>query len=187
MTINVSIPKNAQTLISSSNAPIAAHTQHIMPGLTCEWYANEQIVAYRITEVSRTVVNQWADMVIQIIENWPSDKPYLALHDVSASGISLQYAVLVNFDTINIGVTAAGRNRVQKILEEREQPVRIAMNFNISLSGQVNKVLADNRNMRFRNGESMVTYRTFYNYDQALQWLATSSNPNLTLNTVTLD
>jgi hypothetical protein len=58
------------------------------------------------------------------------------------------------------------------LLEMRGIPAAsVGLNFNLSVSGQVNKVLADNRNPSTR---STVTYKTFYSWEKSLAWLSSS-------------
>lgn len=147
-------------------------TEQIEPGLTCEWYLEKKIVVYRLTMVSQALVDRWAALTSQVLTDWNKERPYLALHDLSHPGVSLQFAMLVNFDTVNIGITPSGRINAEDILDTNPNFYGyVAVNFNLSVSGQVNKVLA---NQRTRH--PFVKYRTFYNRDNALAWLQDASN-----------
>jgi hypothetical protein len=178
MTINPAVPAKshdaANHIALSPGLITPDFTREIVPGLFYDGYFDGRMVSYRLTNISLAIIDQWAELIIHTLENWPADRPYLAQHDVSAPGVSLQYGCLVNFDTINIGVTSAGRDQVHRILDARSQHAQIALNFNLSLSGHVNKVLTDHRYLRFRSGHPLVSYRTFYNSDKSLAWLLTS-------------
>lgn len=143
--------------------------ERIRPGITCEWFSNRQIVAYKITAMSPTIINDWAALALKNLEAWPDDRPYLALHDLSEPGVSLQYATLVGFDTINMGIIPANRPHVDAIIKTKSGLIaRVAMSFSLSLSGQINKVLADGK---FNTDQSYVIYRAFYNRNKSLSWL----------------
>jgi len=137
-------------------------------GIVQEWYADNSIVLYRLTNISQDLVDTWAELVLATINEWDKDKPYLAIHDLSKPGISLQYAALVNFDMMNIGITMGGRLDAEKIFDEYEQFTgRIAVNFNLSLSGQTNRTLMNYLNREHPN----IRYKTFYNRSKSIRWL----------------
>jgi len=143
-------------------------TEEIAPGLFCDWYQDRQLVAYRLLQVSQPAIQAWADFVVKVLTDWDAGKPYLALHDLSQPGVSLQYATLVGFDTMNLGITNMGREQAEHIVDTADGLyVRVAMNFNLSVSGHMNKVLADNR----QRSHPFIEYRTFYNREKALEWL----------------
>jgi hypothetical protein len=154
--------ENDQTsyLPEESDKPLA--------GIVREWYFNREVVLYRLTGVSEQIVNGWAEMVLASLKNWHSDKPYLAVHDLSQAGVSLQYAALVNFDMMNIGITMAGRFSAEEIFDAHpSMSAKVAVNFNLSLSGQTNRTL-----MNFLNRDHpAIRYKTFYNRTKCLKWL----------------
>lgn len=147
--------------------PAVEEIDEVAQGISCLWYADRQLVVYQITEISSQIVKTWADVVYQTIENWPADRPYLALHDLSRPGVSLFYASMVSFKTKNIAVLPSAQERVKAIIDAREDfRARIALNFNYTLSGKVNNLLAA------RQQETpTIIYKVFYNQESALHWL----------------
>lgn len=158
-------------MMTSINAPTEPdETKEVYPGLVQEWFLNRQVVVYRLTMVSQTIIDTWADLVVSTVEAWDKSKPYLAMHDLSQPGVSLQYATLVSFDTVNVGVNSKGREAVEAIFDLNDDFfAHVAINFNLSVSGQVNRVLADRR-----SPHPFVEYRTFYNRGNSLLWLMES-------------
>jgi hypothetical protein len=148
--------------------PLPEDVEKIAAGLTREWYAERRVVLYRLGMASDDIVRRWADLVWDTLNAWPHDRPYLALHDLSQPGVSLQYAALVNFDMMNIGVTIEGRVRVERWFDDHpQQNAKVAVNFNLSLSGQTNRTL-----MNFLSREHpAIRYKTFYNRGKCLKWL----------------
>jgi hypothetical protein len=138
------------------------------PGLTVEYYQQGDVILYRLTAVSKEIVDRWAKLVVDTITGWDKSKPYRAVHDLSQAGISLQYSALVNFDLMNVGINAEGRNLVEAILDQNpEFSAMVAMNFNLSLSGQTNRTL-----MNFLSQvHPGIQYKTFYNRNKCLRWL----------------
>ena len=137
-------------------------------GIVREWYWNHAIILYRLTTITPDIVDVWADMVINTLQRWDKSKPYLAIHDLSKPGISLQYAALVNFDMMNIGITIGGRIEAERIFDQYSTFTgRVAVNFNLSLSGQTNRTLMNYLNREHPN----IRYKTFYSRTKANRWL----------------
>lgn len=156
--------------------PLDAEPQKLLPdesdrpftGLTREWFHTPKIMVYKLTAVSETVINNWAELVLETIRTWDKTTPYLAIHDLSQAGVSLQYAALVNFDMMNIGVTMHGRILAEELFDQNKGfSAKIAMNFNLSLSGQTNRTL-----MNFLSRENpAIRYKTFYSRTKCVKWL----------------
>jgi hypothetical protein len=143
-------------------------TEEICTGLQCDWFYNKQVIAYRLTLASQKIIETWSAHIITLLEGWEKQRPYLALHDFSQPGVSLQFAMLVDFDTVNIGITPTGRRKVEELMDlNPEFFAFVAVNFNLSVSGQVNKVLANQRSQH-----PFIKHRTFYNRMNALAWLS---------------
>jgi hypothetical protein len=155
--------------VDSDQAPVTPElSDKILPGLTREWYSERRVVVYKLTAVSEEIVNRWAETVQQTLKDWDKAQPYLAIHDLSQAGVSLQYAALVNFDMMNIGVTMEGRMQTDNLFDlHPEWSAKVAVTFNLSLSGQTNRTL-----MNFFNREHpAIRYKTYYSRSKAMRWL----------------
>jgi len=166
--------------LSNLPTPPPIPTPHLVeerfPGIVAEWFSDKKIVAYRLTAVSQAVINNWEKLVLQVMNEWDKDQPYLALHDVSGTGISLQYATLVGFDLMNIGITALGRDLGEEMFNKFPQfRARVAIGFNLSVSGQVSQVVMD----RIKMKHPSITYKTFFNRDRSLTWLMDALKPKI--------
>jgi len=152
--------------------------QHYLPdrteapfeGMEIDWYNQDEVIVYKLLAASPIIVNRWAEYVQAALDQWPKDRPYLAVHDLSQSGVSLQFAALVNFDMMNIGVTDEGRMLSERLFDKhRGWVARVAVNFNLSLSGQTNRTL-----MSYLNRDHpSIRYKTFYNRTKCLRWVTT--------------
>lgn len=137
-------------------------------GVQREWYLNKRVVAYRLVIVTQATIDIWARLVIQTLEEWPKDRPYLALHDLAAPGVALIYASLTNFDMINLGITAEKRLQAEQFFDDYPGfRARVAVNFNLSFSGRMGKILTST----LVDNHPAVTYKMFYNRDKAFAWL----------------
>lgn len=63
--------------------------EKIAPGVTREWLAEGRVVKYTLTNTLVDSLEAWAETAIQTMEAWPPDRPYLAIHDVSAPAVIL--------------------------------------------------------------------------------------------------
>ncbi len=158
-------------MVLDANYGIEPETsEEVCAGLMCEWFSGKQMVAYRLTAVSEKIIHTWADYVVSVLKTWDKKNPYLALHDLSQPGVSLQFATLVSFETTNIGITKDGQHQADKIMDDHPEFFGlVAVNFNFSVSGQVNKVLSSRRMQH-----PFVKSKAFYSRASALQWLSDS-------------
>ncbi|MFQ3645617.1 MAG: hypothetical protein SNJ54_01080 [Anaerolineae bacterium] len=148
--------------------PLPDSSEMLTKGLAREWFYDRRVVLYRLTMVTPEIIASWADAVQESLRTWPRSSPYLAIHDLSQPGISLQYAALVNFDMMNIGVTLEGRMACDDLFDaEPLWSAKVAIQFNLSLSGQTNRTL-----MGYLNRDHpSIRYKTFYHRGKALRWL----------------
>lgn len=152
-----------------SQTLVPQQVDEVFPGIIREWFNDRQLVAYRLTRVSPTILDAWSEYVLTTLDTWTKERPYLALHDVSSAGVSLQYATLVKFDMMNIGVTNDGRLKAEEFFNQhRDFRARVAISFNLSVSGQVSQTVID----RLKEKHPSIQYKTFFLRDRALTWLA---------------
>lgn len=55
----------------------------IRPGLTFERLRDGAIIAFTITEMSRDMIDAWANSAVSHLNEWPTGKPFLNLQDFS--------------------------------------------------------------------------------------------------------
>ncbi len=156
------------TLDAESHKLFPDDSDRPFSGLIREWFHTPKIIVYKLTAVSDDIINNWSELVLETLRSWDKSAPYLAIHDLSQAGVSLQYAALVNFDMMNIGVTTAGRVLAEDIFAAHPGwTAKVAMNFNLSLSGQTNRTL-----MNFLARENpAIRYKTFYSRTKCVKWL----------------
>jgi hypothetical protein len=153
------------TLDSTPLLPVETETLGL--GLSREWFHERQLVLYKLTAVTPLIIEIWMNAVQDALNAWQKDRPYRAVHDLSHPGVSLQYAALVNFDMMNIGVTLEGRIYSERLFDAHpDWSARVAVNFNLSLSGQTNRTL-----MSYLNRDHpAIRYKSFYNRTKCIKW-----------------
>lgn len=158
--------------------------EEIFPGLTREWLFNEQVVSYTLYSPQKAALLAWSESVLSTLESWPHEKPYLAIHDISQSGIGLFYCAAVKNDIFNIGVIPEARKRVHEILaNDPEWQISLALVVSGSLSGQLSKLLF-NESSEKRHFHS----KAFFFSDMAQSWLvnSTTSAPISRINSISV-
>jgi len=142
--------------------------ESIVPGLDLHWHLDRSIVQYVITKVSPHVLNQWSDIVIRNLKNWPEQTPYLALHDLSNRGVGIAYATQVQFDILNLAIRPAARDKAEDLIANQEgMKATVALLFNSFHSGYVGQTFARLSGSKL----SLVKYEAFYDRVAALDWL----------------
>jgi hypothetical protein len=135
--------------------------------LELEWYAGDTIIAYVLAKMSPEILQNWSKAALNVLNNWPTDKPYLALYDLSHSGIIIDYLNLVQRKMCSLGITEEGEKRALASVAQRENStVRVALYASLRHSGYVAGLFAaiDAR-------KKVIQYDVFYDREAALNWL----------------
>ena len=70
-------------------------------------------------KMSSEILQIWSDVALDVLKNWPPEKPYLALYDLSQGG-AIGYLNLVQKRMLNLGITKAGEEQALDIIAQRE-------------------------------------------------------------------
>jgi hypothetical protein len=92
-----------------------------------EWCARDTIVAYVLLDMLQKVLQTWSDVALDILNNRPAGKPYLALYDLSHSGIVMDYLSLVQKKMFSLGVTEAGEERALASVAQRDNLAHVLL------------------------------------------------------------
>jgi hypothetical protein len=139
--------------------------------LKLEWHAKNSIIAYVLSNMSSQILQNWSDTVLDVLHDWPRGKPYLALYDLSHSGVALAYVSLVKRRVCSLGITKTGEARALESINQRENlNSRVAVYTSRTYSGHVSGFLAEIDARRFQVGR-VVRYEAFYSREAALDWL----------------
>jgi hypothetical protein len=141
-----------------------------MRGLAATWYADRSIIAYTLKHSDEGVMNAWGEHVIRQLEGWPTGRPYRALHDLSAPGVTIFYTLYADHRILDAAVRPQYRAKVDGLLRGLAGPGRVAIVLSLSLSGRLGADKAG-QDSRFDPGAPVI-YKTFFNNARALEWLA---------------
>jgi len=139
--------------------------------LELEWHEGGSIVVYILPKMSPQVLKNWSDAALDVLRKWPSGKRYLALYDLSHSGIVLVYLSLVKRRMCSLGITEAGEEQALTNIAQREGfSARVALYTSMTYSGHLGGFLAEIDARRSDLGQ-VVQYDAFYNREAAFDWL----------------
>jgi hypothetical protein len=120
---------------------------------------------YEVSSMSSQIMMEWSNHILDMLTNWPEEKPIQVLYNLSRPKISIPYLIMTNNDIFNIGITQFGKAKAQQILIERGDLFgRLALLVPASSSGMLLRMQASAR-------DAAIDSRLFYNYSKAIEWL----------------
>lgn len=143
-------------------------TVEVFPGVTYERLHDNRSIIYTVESARAAAFSAWSDTTLEILEAWPKDKPYLAVHDISHPGLGLLYCTAVQDDIFNICVLPQARERIEAMFDAYpDWKIALAVVVSSSLSGRLARLL-------FREDlpEARVQTKAFFYRDPAMNWLA---------------
>jgi hypothetical protein len=157
----------SMTVPANDNEPI----ETIDSGVKRKWIQNHQIAVYSVEHISVANMVNWSEAVVETLKNWDTSRSYLALHDLSNTGVSLPYLFLSDLDVLNVGVTTTGRRKIETLIETTPTlHIRVAVVLSGSLSGRIAEI-------RKRSTGAILPrleHKSFFSRDLALKWLMES-------------
>ncbi len=137
--------------------------EHKELGVVLEWLYDRQVVVVRSEPAkettSRQKVDVWAESCIEIIKNWPADRPFLTINDTTHSGYS-PYA-------------AKRAEDIVKAYPKNAQG-RIAM---VIPGGPLHFVMRFAAEKMIKHHLKNIELGIFKEYDPALQWISEKVTP----------
>jgi hypothetical protein len=64
------------------------HPERIYNGITRTWLHNGTVLYYEVSTVSRPAIDAWLDSVVEVLNMWPADLLYRAIHDATHSSLT---------------------------------------------------------------------------------------------------
>lgn len=143
--------------------------EQITPGITREHLFNGRVVLYTVETFSVSAFIKWSRVISESFASLPEDRDYLAIHDVSKSGMSLQYLALTGYNIGDPWLTASGEKRFLEVQKARpNMKTRLGIVMSSQLSGQ----LAMKRARTSLSDADNLESRTFDNRQAALEWIS---------------
>jgi hypothetical protein len=132
--------------------------------------SDRKIVSYVVYEMTPLSLATWTSAALGIIENWPAQRPYLALHDLSYKAVIMNYLMLVENNILNIAGQPSAYSQVERIIGTKSEfHAQVAVNILTTFSGNLGRVFAE---IVMRGERSpKIEYEVFHSRPKALRWL----------------
>lgn len=131
--------------------------EQVHPNILCELFNDGRLIVYKVSEMSREVLDAWSTIVDRVQATWPKDRGYLALYDLSVERVALPYLTLAGEHFFGLG---------------RPVPAgiygRIALVFSVNASGHLGVDFVS----RLTYAQTGFEGRVFVEREAALRWLA---------------
>lgn len=118
---------------------------------TKEMIADDQILCYRFNDTNKTTIDPWLEDVMDELVNWPEDKPWRMILDVTMQG-----AVVSAYSMRNARMASSTRP---------EMPGRMAVLVGSTVAMRLINVAILNSRNHFRQR------KVFVNEAEAIEWL----------------
>src|SRR5690349_14073610 len=106
-------------------------------GIEREWLYDQRIISYVVRSIDVKILCQWTETAVEGLTQWPSHRPYLALHDLTSGGVAMLYSMATGCNVLNVGITAAGNEQAKQLARAHPQrEMRLAVLVPESVSGQ---------------------------------------------------
>ena len=86
----------------------------VTTGINRDWLNDERIVTYSLEGLTVHAMLEWSEVIVRTLESWPSESDYLAIHDLSKTGVSLTLLVLTGFNILDPGVTPSAQTQLKR-------------------------------------------------------------------------
>jgi len=149
----------------------------ICRGIERGWLDEPRVVIYTVKSLGPANLVDWSKAVAASLEQWPDDADYIAIHDMSNSGMSLQFLLLTGNNILDPWLTPNSQLRFRDWMKQHPaQRVRLAVVVSSALSGQlsmkrVSGQLSMKRGRSSNADQEQVESRLFDNLDAALEWV----------------
>lgn len=134
--------------------------------LRTEWLHEKGILSYTIFSVSKTMMAQWSEQIIQDIINPESGSTVRLLFDLSQPNVSMPYFILAGRKLFNAGITAEGREQFIDTLERHsDTQFKLAVLLSHTMLGAMGKHVPE------KYDQNNFSAKVFFDIDDAEQWL----------------
>ncbi len=143
--------------------------EQITPGITREWLHNRHVVVYTVQNFSVAAFIKWSQAIAEMLMQMPEGWDYLAVYDVSRTGMSLHYLGLTGYRVTDPWLTKSSERSFLELQKARPtMNTKLAVVMSAQLSGQ----LAMRRARAAAVEDERIDSRIFADRQTALQWIS---------------
>jgi hypothetical protein len=143
--------------------------EQVTNGITREHLFNGRVVLYTVEGFNVSAFIKWSQVIGESFISLPKDHDYLAVHDLSKAGMSLQYLALTGYNVNEPWLTQSNEKRFLDL--QKARPTMNTM-LAIIMSSQLSGQLAMRRARGSISETDRIETRTFDDREMALQWIS---------------
>jgi hypothetical protein len=138
-------------------------------GITCERLQEEKLFIYTVEKFGVEPLLRWSKAIADSLNMLPDPDRYLAIHDVSQTGVSLQYLLLTGYNILDPWLTPASEKHFLDIKKAHPKfTVKLAIVVSSQLSGQ----LASRRGRTSVPNYDWIESQIFDDRESAIAWFS---------------
>lgn len=110
----------------------------ICKGVERRWLHDQRVVMYTVKSLGPSNLIDWSKAVAESLDRWPAQTDYIAIHDLSQTGMSLQYLMLTGYNILDPWLTPNSHIRFQEWMKQYPaQRICLAVVVSSALSGRI--------------------------------------------------
>lgn len=144
--------------------------EKVAAGIIREWYFDRRVAVYTAQSLNPHTLIDWSKAVVESLASWPTNSDYIAIHDLSGTGMSLQFLMLTSYNIMNPWLTLSSEQYMREWMAKHPHlNIHLGVVVSGSLSGQITMRRAQSSSI----DQNRVTSRMFITRDSALEWTGT--------------
>lgn len=141
----------------------------ISKGIVRESLHERRVVVYTVEALGVQTLVDWSKAITDTLDQWPVTTNYVAVHDLSSTGMSIKYLLLTSRNILDPWLTPTSETRFRHWMKQRPNTnVRLAVVVSAAMSGQI----AMQRGRGTKLDHPQLESRVFDDRDAALEWAA---------------
>ncbi|MDX2137519.1 MAG: hypothetical protein SF123_05445 [Chloroflexota bacterium] len=140
----------------------------ICRGIERDWLYDHRVAVYTVKSLRPASLVEWSRAIADSLDQSPKDTDYIAIHDMSNSGMSMQLLLLTGNYILDPWLTSNSQLRFREWMKlHPAQRVRLAVVLSSALSGQI----PTRRGRSSTTDNEQVESQMFDNLEAAHEWV----------------
>jgi len=148
--------------------------EKVAAGISREWYFDRRVAVYTAQSLNPHSLIDWSKAVVESLASWPTNADYIAIHDLSGTGMSLQFLMLTSYNILNPWLTLNSEQHIRDWMAKHPHlNIHLGVVVSGSLSGQITRRRAQTSVLEHERVVSRLfldVSRLFLDRDSALDW-----------------
>mgnify|MGYP001273057731 CR=1 FL=1 len=141
--------------------------EKVAAGISREWYFDRRVAVYTAQSLNPHTLIDWSKAVVEALASWPTTSDYIAIHDLSGTGMSLQFLMLTGYNIMNPWLTFSSEQYMREWMAKHPHlNIHLGVVVSGSLSGQITRRRAQTSALE----NDRIVSRLFLDRESALDW-----------------